>query len=397
MSAPSLRARPFRSLLLLAFLGSGLAGCQPPPASPEQAAAATAPAAPPVSVAAAITRDIVESDEFPGRFAAVESVEIRARVSGYLQGIHFTPGTEVERGALLFTIDPRPFEASLAEAEAQRANTLADLELARTELARQNTMLADRATSQREFDAAKATVARLEALLRAHDAAIATARLDLGYTRITAPVAGRVGKEEVTIGNLVRGDAPDSPVLTTLVSVDPIYVTFEADERAWLRYIAAAGDTPLDVAVGLADEDGFPHAARLAFVDNRVDPGTGTLRLRAVIDNPARRFAPGLFARVRLAARSAARPAVLIADRAVGTDQSRRFVVVVDEQGMTSYRQVELGRLVDGLRVIERGLEAGETIVVNGLQRVRPGMPVTPEPVEMTSFAATPASSPDAG
>ena len=364
---------------------------------------ATAPATPPpgppaVSVAAAITREVVETDDFPGRIAAIESVEIRARVSGYLEAIHFTPGAEVARGDLLFTIDPRPFEARLAEAEAQRANTLADLDLARIERERQERMLVDRATSQREFDAANAAVVRLEAALRANDAAIATARLELAYTRITAPVAGRVGKEEITVGNLIQGDGPGSPILTTLVSVDPIYVTFEADERAWLSYIAQAQGDELAVTVGLADEEGFPHRARLGFVDNRVDPQTGTLRLRAVLDNADRRFTPGLFARVRLAASNAARSAVLVSDRAIGTDQSRRFVLVVDGEGVARYRLVTPGRLADGLRIIESGLEAGEEIVVNGLQRVRPGSPVTPERIEMATLATgLPVPAGDAG
>lgn len=349
-------------------------------------AAAPAPA---VTVAAAIEREVVEADEFPGRLAAVETVEIRARVSGYLDAIHFTPGTEVARGALLFSIDPRPFEARLAEAEAQKANTEADLVLARTELARQEQMLGDRATSRREYDAAAAAVARLSAVSRAHDAAIASARLELAYTRITAPVAGRVGKEEVTVGNLVQGDAPDSPVLTTLVSVDPLWVTFEADENAYLRYIRAARGAELAVDIGLANETGFPHAATLAYVDNQVDPATGTLRLRARLDNAERQFTPGLFARVRLAAASAARRVVMVADRAIGTDQSKRYVLVVGPDNVAAYREVTIGRQHDGLRIIESGLAAGEEIVVNGLQRVRPGSAVTPEKVDMAAAVSS--------
>jgi len=306
-------------------------------------------------------------------------------VAGYLDAIHFTPGAEVERGALLFTIDARPFEARLAEAEAQKANTVADLDLARSELVRQEQMLGDRATSRREFDAAAATVARLSAVARANDATIASARLELAYTRVTAPVAGRVGKEEVTVGNLVQGDAPDSPVLTTLVSVDPVWVSFEADESAYLRYIRATRGSELAVDVGLADEEGFPHRATLAYVDNQVDPATGTLRLRARLDNAERQFTPGLFARVRLAAATAARRAVMVADRAIGTDQSKRYVLVVGPDNVAAYREVRIGRQYDGLRIIESGLAAGEEIVVNGLQRVRPGTPVTPEKVDMAA------------
>jgi len=382
---PTNPRRPRRAALLVPLLCL-LGACER--VAPPAADGAAAPP-PTVTVAAALAHEVVDSDEFPARLAAVENVAVRARVAGYLEAIHFTPGSLVAADDMLFTIDPRPFAARLAAARAERADTAADLELARTELARQQAMLADRATSEREFDAARATVARLEAALAARDAAIDSARLDLGYTRITAPVAGRVGKEEVTVGNLVRGDAPDSPVLTTLVSVDPVYVEFEADERAWLRYLAAGRGTDVTVEVGLADAPGFPYRAALAYVDNRVDPMTGTLRLRALLDNPDGRFLPGLAARVRLQANATARRAVLIADRAIGTDQSRRFVLVVDDDNVTHYREVVPGRLAEGLRVIEQGLEPGERIVVNGLQRVRAGSAVVPEQADMRKLAAS--------
>lgn len=381
------RFSPLCRVLGGALLVLVLAACDRPGSS-GGAAPGGPPPAPPVSVAAAIRRPVIETDQFPGRIAAVERVEVRARVRGYLDGIHFTPGTEVAKGALLFSIDPRPFEARLAEVEAELANTLADLALAETELARQARMRTTRATSEREYDAAKATVARLVARRQANEAAIASARLELSYTRITAPVAGRVGREEVTAGNLIAGDGPDSPVLTTLVSMDPVWVEFEADEAAYLRYIGAARDADLSVAVGLAGEADFPHAAELAYVDNRIDPATGTLRLRARLANPERRFTPGLFARVRLAASATAREAVMVADRAIATDQSRRYVLVVGADGIANYREVTIGRLVDGLRVIEHGLEAGERVVVNGLQRVRPGSAVAPETVEMEAAAS---------
>ncbi len=384
---PLCRLSSLSGVLLLAACGKAA----PPPAAPP-------PAAPPVSVAAAVEREITEADEFPGRISAVERVAVRARVNGYLQAIHFTPGTEVKRGDLLFEIDPRPFAARLAEAQAQRANTQAELTLARTELARHTRMLVDHATSRREHDAAGATVKSLEAALAANDAAIATARLNLDYTRITAPVAGRVGKDEVTVGNLVQGDAPDSPVLTTIVSVDPVHVSFEADEAAYLKYIGQNRQATLAVGVGLANEAGFPHEAALDFVDNQVDPMSGTVRMRARLANPERRFTPGLFARVRLSSSAAARRAVLVADRSIGTDQSKRFVLVVGKDNVATYREVKIGRIVDGLRVVEDGLASGEVIVVDGLQRVRPGSPVAPATVAMTTdgqaIAATPA--PDA-
>lgn len=379
----ALSASRRRAACAIAALSLWLAGCDraaPPPAPPA--------GPPPVSVAAAITRDVQLSDEFPGRIEAVESVRIRARINGYLQSIHFNPGAEVARGALLFIIDPRPFAARVAEAEAALANTDAQLTLARTEKARQARMLKDRATSQREYDAAAATVGTLEAARRANLAALDTARLNLEYTRIVAPIDGRVGKQEVTVGNLVQGEAPDSPVLTTMVSVDPVYVSFEADEQAYLKYIAVARSAALTVEVGLADEPGFPHRAQLEFVDNQVTATTGTVRMRALLANPARRFTPGLFARVRLHATAAAEHAVLVAERAIGTDQSKRFVLVVGADNVANYREVTLGRQVGELRVITAGLDAGEVIVVNGLQRVRPGSPVTPQTVPMEKPAA---------
>ena len=335
------------------------------------------------------------SDEFPGRIEAIETVAIRARVNGYLQSIHFKPGSEVKRGALLFVVDPRPFAARLAEAAAARANTDAQLALARIERTRQARMLTDRATSQREYDAAAASVQIFEAARSANLASIESARLDLEYTRVLAPIDGRVGKDEVTIGNLVQGDAPDSPVLTNIVSVDPVYVAFEADEQAYLKYIASGRDTPLLVEVGLADEQGFPHQARLEFVDNQVATATGTVRMRALLANPDRRFTPGLFARARLHATRGTERAVMVVDRAIGTDQSKRFVLVVGEDNVANYREVHLGRQVGVLRVITAGLKAGEVIVVNGLQRVRPGTPITPQPEPMEQPATTP--SVDAG
>ena len=369
---------PLNTVLLLAAAAM-LAACGRPgaqqPAGP--------PPAPPVSVAAAIEKDIVETDEFPGRIEAIESVEVRARVNGYIQSIHFRPGAEVKKGDLLFLIDPRPFEAQVASAESGLASTRAQLELARTELARNEQMLADRATSKREYDDAATRVRTFAAQVRAGEAALTTARLNLSYTRITAPVNGRVSKAEITVGNLVQGEVPNSPVLTTVVSTNPVYASFEADEAAYLKYIGKARGGALTVAIGLADEDGFPHAGRLEFVDNRVDRQSGTVRMRAVVDNKSGRFTPGLFARVRLGDTAAPRKAVLVADRAIGTDQSKRFVLVMNGDNKAQYREVRIGRVVDGLRVIDSGLKPGEVIVVNGLQRVRPGAPVTPETVPM--------------
>jgi multidrug efflux system membrane fusion protein len=352
-----------------------LAGCSKPHAQP------AAPAAPPVSVAAALEQEVVETVDFPGRIEAVESVEVRARVNGYLQAVRFRPGAQVRKGDLLFIIDPRPFEAELARAEATLANTRAQLELARTELARQEQLLAERATSRREYDDAAARLRQFDAQIRANQASVESARLSLAYTRITAPVDGRVGKAEITVGNLVQGEVPNSPILTTVVSMNPVYAAFEADEASYLRFVSSRKN--LSVAIGLASEEGFPHRGRIDFVDNRVDPQSGTVRMRALLDNKDGRFTPGLFARVRLGDTHSPRKAVLVAERAIGTDQSKRFVLVVNGENKAEYREVRVGRVIEGLRVIESGLQAGEVIVVNGLQRVRPGAPVTPQPAQM--------------
>lgn len=375
---------------VLAFALS-LTACQPPAAPP---AAGPAAAPPPVSVAAALTQEVQDSDEFPGRIEATQAVKVRARVNGYLHKVLFTPGTEVKQGEVLFEIDPRPFKAKIDEAEAALAGTVAQLDLAQLEAKRQAQMLSSHATSRREFDAATALVKSLEASRAANRATLTNVRLNLEFTRVTAPISGRAGKDEITVGNLVQGENPDSPVLTTLVSVDPIYVSFEADERAFLKYIAPSRGQSLPVQVGLIDETGFPHQAKLQFVDNNVDIASGTVRMRALLDNAERRFTPGLFARVRIEAARGARRVVLVADRAIGTDQSKRFVLVVGDDQLAAYREVHIGRKAGNLRIIESGLAAGEVIVVNGLQRVRPGAPVTPTTVPMEDAAQAPALAP---
>lgn len=386
MNASNLAYRfsPIPFLILVALAGCG-----------EPAAQSGAPKGgpPPVSVAAALEKDIVDTDEFPGRIEPVEQVEVRARVTGYLQSVNFSSGAEVKKGDLLFQIDPRPFENEVARTEANLANTRAQAELARTEFERSEKLLAERATSKREYDDAAARVRSLEAQLRANQAALETARLNLSYTRVTAPVSGRVGKAEITVGNLIQGESSNSPLLTTVVSLNPIYAAFEIDERAYLKYAAAARvrAAHLPVAAGLADEEGFPHAGRLEFVDNRVDTRSGTARLRAVLDNRDGRLAPGLFARVKIGDSSRPRKAVLVSDRAIGTDQSKRFVLVVNGGGTAQYREVKPGRIVDGLRVVEEGLKPGELVVVNGLQRVRPNTPVTPQTVPMEADRQAPA------
>ncbi len=364
---------PLVCLSLLALAGCGRPAPQGGP-----------PGGPPVTVAAAIEKEIFESDEFPGRIEAVESVEIRGRVTGYIDAIHFKPGAEVKKGDLLFTLDPRQFQADVSRAEGNLAGTQAQLDLAKIETGRQEKLFADQATSKREYDDAHARVRTLEAQLKSNQGDLDRARLNLSYTRITSPVTGRVSKAEITAGNLVQGEIPNSPLLTTVVSLNPIYVAFEADERIFLKYVAKARSSgKLTVGVGLADEAGFPHQGKLDFVDNRVETQSGTVRMRAVLDNKTGVFTPGLFARVKLGDTVTPRKAVLVQDRAIGTDQSKRYVLVVNGDNTAKYREVKIGRLVDGLRVIDDGLQVGEKIVVNGLQRVRPGAPITPEVVAM--------------
>jgi multidrug efflux system membrane fusion protein len=376
-----METRYLRLTFSLLALSAGLAACgqQAPQGGPPGGA-------PPVSVAAAIEKEIVESDEFPGRIEAVEQVEVRSRVTGYIQSVNFAPGANVNKGDVLFQIDPRPFDNEIARVDASLANIKVQMDLARIELERAEKLLADRAISRREYDDSASKVRSLDAQLRGAQASLDTARLNRSYAQITAPVAGRVGKAEITVGNLVQGEVPNSPMLTMVVSMDPVYVSFEVDERAYLKYVARsrAKAAQMPLAIGLADEEGFPRPAKLGFVDNRVDVSSGTLRMRAVLPNPDGRLTPGLYARVRIGDSFKPRSAVLVVDRAIGTDQSKRFVLVVNGDNKADYRPVKIGRLVDGLRVIEDGLKAGEKIVVNGLQRVRPGTAVTPEVVSMT-------------
>ncbi len=350
-------------------------------------AAANASAAPmsvPVSVAAAIGRRIVEFDEFSGRLEAIDKVEVRPRVAGYIESIHFAPGAMVKKGDTLFVIDPRPYAAEVARAEAALAGAQAKLALANSELARARTLLDERAIAQREFEERVNAQREGQASLQSAQAALDIARLNLGYTRVVAPISGRASRAEVTVGNLVAAGA-GGPALTSIVSTSPIYATFEVDEQAYLKFAhvaAGRGAKHLPVYMGLANEAGFPRQGAIEFVDNRLDPQSGTIRVRALFANADGWLAPGMFARLKVGAGEAG-PAVLIDDRAVGTDQSRKFVFVVGADGNVAYREVKLGPIVDGLRVVRDGLAAGEQIVVNGLQRVRPGVPVAPTVVQM--------------
>lgn len=351
------------------------------------------PDAMPVSVAEVVARTITEWDEFSGRLEAVEGVELRSRVAGYIEAVKFAPGSLVEKGDTLFVIDPRPFAAAVARAEAALASARARLSLTASELGRAQRLLDDRAIAQREFDERENAHREARAAVQGAQAALDSARLELGYTRIAAPISGRVGRAEVTVGNLV-GAGAGGPRLTTIVSTTPIHAIFEVDERSFLRYAAhgdANGDEPVSdsipIFLGLADEQGHPHRGRLEFVDNRVDAHSGTILLRAVFDNADGRLKPGMYARMKIGG-AGSTDALLVADRAIGTDQSKRYVLVVGADDTLEWREVELGPIADGLRVVREGLHPGERIVVNGLQRVRPGMRVAPKPVAMDEVGA---------
>jgi RND family efflux transporter MFP subunit len=366
------------SLLLHTLLAAAallfLASCHAPPPPPPP---------PQVTVAQAIGRKVADWDEFTGRFEAVNSVEVRPRVSGYVQRVAFSEGATVPQGAVLFVIDQRPYEAEVERAEADLAQARTREELAASELQRAGELLRTQAISREEFDARTSGRAESSAAVSEAEAALKTARLNLEWTTVRAPISGRVGRAEVTPGNLVQAGPPSATLLTTIVSLDPIYVYFDADELAYLKFLksvpgkqaAAARARTLPVSIGLANETGFPHEGRIDFLDNRVDGTAGTIRVRAVLRNPDRQFAPGLFARVKLVSGNQY-AATLIDDRAVGTDQDRKFVLVLKPDSSVEYRAVELGPTVDGLRVVRSGLQPGEDIVVKGLQRVRPGMKV---------------------
>ncbi len=366
-----------------------IAGCGPDEKN-EQAAA---PPPPEVMVSQVVSRDVTDTSEYTGRTDAVESVDIRARVTGYLNEIGFTDGQEVKQGDFLFQVDPRPFKADLDNAEGQKAMWQAKLARAKADVARYEKLVPTGAATPQDLDKARADMGESVAAIASADATIERAKLNLTWARITAPISGQISKTAITKGNLVRGD---NDLLTTIVSLDPIYVNFNVDERALLEFRERARDSrppnasqpdvrtlKLPFLVGLANEQGYPHRGVINFADNRVDPATGTILLRGKLENSKRIFKPGFFTRVRLPLGEPYK-ALLVADRAIGTDQSQKFVYVVDDKNLAQYRAVKLGRLEDdGLRVITDGLQPSESVIVTGLQRARPGKPVNPQRVEM--------------
>jgi multidrug efflux system membrane fusion protein len=358
-------------------------------------AATTAAAAPavPVTVAVVASRDVTVWESFSGRLEAIDRVQIRSRVDGAVQSVHFREGALVKSGDLLFTIDPAPYQAAVSQAEGQVASADAKVNLAKIELERGRRLSDNRTISQSDMDQRQNAFTEAQAGLRTAQAALQSAQLQLGYTEVRAPVAGRVGKLEITAGNLVAAGST-SPALTTLVSVDPIYASFNASEemvtRALAQLPASNGAVqPIEqipVEVGTLADQGTPIKGNLQLIDNQVDAASGTIGVRAVFDNPGGKLIPGQFVRVRMG-QPKAENKILVSERAIGTDQDKKFVFVVDAENKVSYRPVELGIAVEGQRAIESGLAVGDKIVVNGLQRIRPGAVVVPQMEEKVAAA----------
>ena len=343
------------------------------------------PAGAPVSVAQVVQKAVTEWDEFSGRVQAVERVEIRPRVTGAIDSIHFDEGQMVKKGQLLFVIDPRPYQATLAQAEASVTAAKARMALAKTEAERSRRLIGEKAIAQRELDERESALLAASADLQAGTAAVQNARLNLIYTSITAPVDGRVSRAEITVGNIVGPSTVAA--LATLVSMSPIYVNFDVDEPTYIRYAAHgaagnAGTRDLLVGVGLATETGYPHGGRIKAFDNQLNTVSGTIRVRAILDNPDGVLLPGMYARVRTASGKPV-ATLLINDKAVGTDQNHSYVMLLGAGNKVLYRLVKLGPVVDGARVVREGLSKDDKIVVDGLQRIHPNDVVSPDVVAM--------------
>ena len=352
------------------------------------AAAAKAPPATPVSVADVKERETAIWDEFSGRLEAVEQVEVRSRVAGAIQEIRFREGALVQKDDVLVVIDPALYAAEVARAEAQVAAAQARLVFTKSDYERGQQLTGSQTISQRDQDNRVNAYREAEANLKAAQATLKTAQLNLGYTEVRAPVTGRVGKREITVGNLIAA-GPGSPLLTTIVSTSPIYASFNADEQVVLRALNALGDDAaasktgrIPVRMGTATSNGTPIEGHMQLIDNQVDPRSGTVRVRAVFDNTDGRLIPGQFVRLQMGQPKSER-AVMVNERAVGTDQNKKYVMVVNKENKAEYREVSLGVAVDGLRMVTSGLKPGEQIVVKGLQRVRPGAAVAPQVVAM--------------
>lgn len=377
-----LRNRYAMAALAVALVVGGVAFLQADTGS-SQAVAATAPnSAAAVDVVTVQSQTITDWHDYSGRLEAVDRVEIRPLVSGTLMAVHFADGSLVQKGDRLFTIDPRPYQAAVDRAKAQLAATQARVAYTAADMARGRRLLADNAIAKRDYEEKRNASNVAAADLQAAKAVLESASLDLEHTQITAPISGRVSRAEVTVGNVVAAGAGSVP-LTSLVSVSDMYASFDVDEQSFLKFVnptRGQSGTQVPILLGLANEKGYSRQGRIASIDNRLDTSSGTIRVRAVFDNADGALVPGLYARIRLGG-GAPSAKVLVDEKAIGTDQDKRFVVVVDEHNKTAYREVHLGSGGNGWRVVETGLKAGERIVVNGLQRIRPGDLVTPKTV----------------
>lgn len=394
--------RPARSLACGAALATLVASCG------ESQKQAAAPPPPAVTVAQPVKQTVFDFDEYVGRFAAIDSVEVRARVSGYLDTVDFKDGQLVKQGDLLFTIDKRPFQNALGQARAALTQARSNLSYTQADFARGQQLVQDKTITAQVFEQRSQAFRNAQAAVSGAEAAVKQAELDAEFTTLRAPVNGRIGDRRVSPGNLVTGGTTgNTTLLATIVSTDPIHFEFTFDEASYLRYerLAKQGQDDIasrhagvEIALKLIDEKDYAHKGRMDFIDNVIDPSTGTIRGRAVFANPNGTFVPGMFARVRVPA-SSPYEALLVPDVAIGSEQARKFVLAVDSNGVAQAKYVTLGQLVGGLRVIKEGIAAGDRVVVNGMAKVRPGQKVTaqgPPPaaaqVKPSANAAAPAS-----
>ncbi|MGI4880814.1 MAG: efflux RND transporter periplasmic adaptor subunit [Janthinobacterium lividum] len=399
------RHRHRRTAIAVALASVALVGLGASKLIASDSVAAAAPPPPAVTVALPVTRQVDEWDDYIGRFAPSKSVEIRPRVSGALTGIFFKDGEIVKQGQLLFRIDPRPFAAALAEARAKEASALSSVQLAKSALARATRLIADDAVSAEEIDTLRANLRAAEAAVGATQAQVTARALDVEFTEVHSPITGRISDRRADIGNLVAGgEASSATLLTTVYALDPIYFSFDGSEALYLKARRDAeaakartgGGLPVEpVQIQLQDETGYRWKGRIDFSDNRLDPGAGTIRGRAIVANPGYFLTPGMFGNMRLAS-GATRAALLVPDSAIGTDQARKIVQIVGKDNIVATRAVVLGPVIDGLRIVRSGLQPGDRVIVEGMQNATPGSPVTPRTTTATAVAAAePAQSPD--
>jgi multidrug efflux system membrane fusion protein len=368
-----------QTLIALSLLSTlGVAGCHA--AAQEEAKAPPAQ----VTVADVQTKSLRQWDEFTGRLEAVDTVEVRPRVGGYINGVTFEEGARIHKGQILFQIDPRPFQAEVDRLAAEVDRSKAKLELAGNDQSRGQRLVAQNAMAKGEFDQLDSAQKAAKADLAAAQASLESAKLNLEFTRVVSPIDGRISRALITKGNLVT----NASLLTTVVSDSPIYATFNADEQTFLKYANAQRGKAAPVYLGLMTEDGYPHEGKLRFIDNVLDTKSGTILGRAVFDNADGKFTPGLFARIRLVS-DQAQTVALVPDKAIGTDLGKRFVLVLSTDNKVAYRGVTLGPLAGELRIVRTGLVAGDKVVVSGLQKVKPGDIVQPVTIQATAADAS--------